>query len=36
MMNNYKHGFTQRNELDTDIMRVIAINKKMITEFIMV
>lgn len=32
MMNNYKHGFTQRNELDTDIMRVIAINKKMITE----
>jgi hypothetical protein len=31
-MNNYKHGFTQRNELDTDIMRVIDINKKMITE----
>lgn len=29
---NYNHGFTQKNELNTDILRVIDINKKMITE----
>ena len=29
---NYTHGFTQRNELSTDLERVIEINKAMIRE----
>lgn len=29
---NYKHGFTQRTNLDTDLERVIEINKAMIRE----
>lgn len=34
-MNNYKHGFTQRNAILTDIERVKEINKKLMNESVL-